>query len=368
ISDAEATFYDYLSISFSYSQLSGEYIFSEDSQTITSSATSFEYIPFNRNPSVSTEDKLNDEDSEMFIDFEIYYDPYNVVYEADIDMDRKKDYKQKIDVDKDGRFDITKYGIEDPKDPENIIWYTIIQDYVSEEVIVDKTMEEEKRTEWFDIEDTAFSDYELNIGRLLGSILSLNRFLKALSSMILPDVDYWAQKSVKQETFETQYTKSHYYSIRLDENRDGYTDTQVAYERSNTVVTYESKDYEKTIIAAKPQNVFSFLGDWIAKNVNSLLGRLTDDPVFNKHLTEEKLDKQDFTGMSSGTASILEASYRKFTKDTSITFTSEYVQEKITVTDWAEGQIEQTRIYQDIFDESDIDSDIVKSLSGAIYT
>ncbi|KKL51498.1 hypothetical protein LCGC14_2294890, partial [marine sediment metagenome] len=161
ISDAEATFYDYLSISFSYSQLSGEYLFEEDSQTITSSSTSFEYLPFNRNPAIGTNNKLNVEDSEFIIDFELFYDPYNVIYEADIDMDGEKDYKQKIDVDKDGRFDITKYGIEDPENPENIIWYTIIQDYVSEEVIVDKTMEEEKRTEWFDIADTAFADYEL---------------------------------------------------------------------------------------------------------------------------------------------------------------------------------------------------------------
>ncbi|KKM95581.1 hypothetical protein LCGC14_1186760, partial [marine sediment metagenome] len=370
ISDAEATFYDYLSISFSYSQLSGDYIFSEDSQTITSSYTSFEYIPFNRNPVISTDNKLNSKDSEIFIGFELFYDPYNVVYEADIDMDGKKDYKQEIDVDKDGRFDITKYGIEDPENPENIIWYSIIQDYVSKEVIVDKTMEEEKITEWFDIEDTAFADYELNIGLLVASIFILPLLLYVLSTMVLPDVDYWAQKSVQQETIETQYVKSHYYSIRLDDDRDGYTDTQVVYERSDTVLQYKSIDYEKTLIAAKPQNVFSYLIEWIAKNVASLLGLATDDLVFNQLLTEEKLDNSDFSGtlINPSTASTLRASYRKFTKDTSITYTSEYVQEKITVTDWAEGQIEQTRIYQDIFDESEIDSDVIKSLTGVIYT
>ncbi|KKN15091.1 hypothetical protein LCGC14_0989530, partial [marine sediment metagenome] len=372
ISDAEATFYDYLSISFSYSGLSGELLFQEDSQTITSSGTSFEYITFNRNPAISTGNKLNDEYSEMFIDFEMFYDPYNVIYEADIDMDGKKDYKQEIDVDKDGRFDITKYGIEDPEDSENIIWYTIIQDYVSKEVIVDKTMEEEKRTEWFDIDDTAFADYKLNIFLLLVSILILPLLLYTLSTMVLPDVDYWAQKSVQQETIETQYVKSHYYSIRRDDNLDGYTDTQIDYERSNTVVQYESKDYEKTIIAAKPQNVFSFIGDWISMNARGLLGAPTDDIVFNKFLTEDKLDNGDFSDTyiqnSPITASTLEATYRKFTKDTSVTFTSEYVQEKITVTDWVDGKIEQTRIYQDVFDESEIDSDVIKSLIGAIYT
>ncbi|KKM80539.1 hypothetical protein LCGC14_1338830, partial [marine sediment metagenome] len=370
ISDPEATFYDYLSISFSYSQLSGEYLFEEDSQTITSSSTSFEYLPFNRNPAVSTNNKLNVDNSEMFIDFEIFYDPYNVIYEADIDMDGKKDYKQEIDVDKDGRIDITKYGIEDPEDPENIIWYSIIQDYVSEEVIVDKTMEEEKRTEWFDIADTAFADYELNIVLLLVSVLILPLLLYTMSTMVLPDVDYWAQKSVKQETVETQYIKSHYYSIRIDEDRDGYTDTQVAYERSNTVVQYKSQDYEKTLIAAKPQNVFTFLGEWIFKNVGSLIGLPLPDLVFNEFLTEEKLDNSDFsdTLIDPGAASALRATYRKFTKDTTVSYTSEYVQEKITVTDWVDGNIEQTRIYRDFFDENEIDSDIINSLSGAIYT
>ncbi|KKL61161.1 hypothetical protein LCGC14_2198090, partial [marine sediment metagenome] len=287
ISDAEATFYDYLTISFSYSALSGEKLFEEDHQTITSSVTSFEYVEFNRNPSISTNNKLNSEDSEMFIDFEIFYDPYNVIYEADIDMDGKKDYKQEIDVDKDGRFDITKYGIEDPENPENIIWYTIIQDYVSKEVIVDKTMEEEKRTKWFDIDDTAFADYELNIILLLVSMLILPLLLYTLSTMVFPDVDYWAQKSVTQETIETQYVRSHYYSIRRDDDLDGYTNTQIDYERSDTVIQYDSIDYEKTIIAAKPQNVFSFIGDWISMNARGLLGAPTDDLVFNNLLTEE---------------------------------------------------------------------------------
>ena len=372
-SDAEATFYDYLTISFSYSALSGENLFEEDHQTITSSATSFEYIEFSRNPSISTNNKLNSEGSEIFIDFEMFYDPYNVIYEADIDMDGKKDYKQEIDVDKDGRFDITKYGVEDPEDPYNIIWYTIIQDYVSEEVIIDKSMEEEKRTEWFDIDDKAFADYELNIFLLLISILVLPLLLYTLSTMVLPDVDYWAQKSLKQETTETQYIKSHYYSIRRDDNLDGYTDTQIDYERSNKVVQYESKDYEKTIITAKPQNIFSFIGDWISMNIMGLLGAPPKDLVFNALLTEDKLDNNDFSGtlipfMNPVTASTLEATYRKFTKDTSVTYTSEFVQEKITVTDWVDGQIEQTRVYQDIFDEGEIDSDVIESLTGAIYT
>ena len=65
--------------------------------------------------------------------------------EADLDMDGKKDFKQTIDVDKDGRVDIVKYGIEDPENPENIIWYTVIQDFYSEEVTVEAEIEEAEK-------------------------------------------------------------------------------------------------------------------------------------------------------------------------------------------------------------------------------
>ncbi|KKN36693.1 hypothetical protein LCGC14_0771070, partial [marine sediment metagenome] len=352
ISDSEATFYDHIAISYSYSALSGENLLDQNSDVITSGATSFKYIPFNRNPFVSTDNTLNDQNSELYIEFEMFSDPFNVIYEADLDMDGRKDYKQEIDIDKDGIFDIIKYGVEDAENPEDIIWYSIIQDVYTEEVTVDKSIEEEKLTEWFDINDAVFSDYGFNVLLLLASILAMPLLLYTLSTMILPDVDYWAQKSITQTATETKYTKSHYYSIRRDDNLDGFIDTQITYEKTDTVVEYVSNDYEKTIIAAKPQNVFQYLGDYIAKSIDAFSGKPTDDNVFNKHLTEEKLDARDFSRYSDSTASMLEATYRKFTKDTTITQTSEFSQEKITVTDWVEGEIEQTRVYQDLFDES----------------
>ncbi|KKN14777.1 hypothetical protein LCGC14_0992710, partial [marine sediment metagenome] len=355
ISDSEATFYDHLTITYSYSALLGEDLLDQNSDAITSGATSFKYIPFNRNPLVSTANTLNNQDSELYIEFEMFSDPFDVIYEADLDMDGRKDYKQEIDLDKDGIFDIIKYGVEDIENPEEIIWYSIIQDVYTEEVTVDKSIEEEKRTEWFDINDAVFSDYGFNVLLLLSSVLALPILLYTLSTMILPDVDYWAQKSITQETTETQYTKTHYYSIRRDDNMDGFIDTQITYEKSDTVIEYISKDYEKTIIAAKPQNVFQYLGDYIAKNIDAFSGKIPQDPVFNRHLTEDRLDNEDFsalTWVSDGTISTLKNTYRKFTKDTILTHTSEFSQEKITVTDWAEGEIEQTRIYQDLFDTS----------------
>ena len=181
---------------------------------------------------------LNNQDSQMFIKFDMFSDPFSVTYEADIDMDRRKDYKQEIDIDKDGRFDIVKYGIEDLENPDRIIWYSIIQDIYREEVIVDKKIEEEKRTEWFDINDAIFSDYYFNVGLLIAAILVIPVLLYTLTTMILPDVDYWAQKSITQEITETQYSKTHYYSVSRDDNIDGFIDTQIVYEKSDTVIEH----------------------------------------------------------------------------------------------------------------------------------
>ncbi len=363
ITDAEDTFFDYLSISFGFSTISGKGIFAEDTQTITSDWTSFEAIDFNRNPDISSSNLLNNPESKMFIDFQVFADPFNVIYEADLDMDGKMEYKQEIDLDKDGRIDITKYGIEDDQDSENIIWYSIIQDYITEEVIVDKDIGQEQRTDWFDIDDTLFSDYEFNLLLLLASILFLPLLAYTLSTMILPDVDYWAQKSVQQKTTETQYTKSRYYSIRLDDNRDGFTDSQVTYERSDTVVEYESADYEKTIIAAKPQNIFTVLGEWIAKNIDSMLGKPPKDLIFNEDLTEDKLDNNDLSYLGESLqASTLQATDRKCTKDTTITYTSDSVSEKITGQDWSKESIKQTRVYLDVFDNEEMDPTILTSL------
>ena len=85
-------------------------------------------------------------------------------------MDGIKDYKQMIDIDKDGRFDVIKYGIESGTD---IIWYSTIQDFETRESMIDRKSENEARTKWFDIDDKAFAHYEVNVLKLIALFLCI---------------------------------------------------------------------------------------------------------------------------------------------------------------------------------------------------
>ena len=359
LSIPEETFYDYLTISFLYSVESGEEIFATDSDTLTSTGSPFEAIDFTRNLILSTSNKLHGYDSGLFINFELYEDDSNIIYEADLDKNNSLDYKQTIDVDRNGEIDIVKYGIKDPEFPGEIIWHTIIQDYETEEVFVKMKSSGELRTKWFDIDDAILAKYSFDPADLL-DILDPEEWLelvdgkniikslaKYLVPMLIPDMDFWAQRSVQQQSTETRYTKSKYYSIRIDFERDGYADKQISYEKTDVVVEYEDLNNEKTIIAAKEQNLITRVFDYIAKSFESLLEGTRTDPVFNDKLTEEKLD-------SGQVNRELRNSYRKFTKTTTSKYIDEYVFEQLIVQDWNEGVIEQTRIYSDEFNGNDM--------------
>ena len=56
-----------------------------------------------------------------------------MIYANDPEQDGITDYKEMIDVDKDGRIDITKYGIADNSIEEGIVWHTVIQDISAKE-------------------------------------------------------------------------------------------------------------------------------------------------------------------------------------------------------------------------------------------
>ena len=130
ITDIEATFYDGIHGSFDYFDNARSYLFTEDYTTITSDKTSFVSNNFTRNPHLGNSPILRGyNEYELYLNFEVSEDQFNVIYEADLNLDGKVDYKQEVDLDKDGRVDITKYGIEDPEDSSGVIWYRIIQDF-----------------------------------------------------------------------------------------------------------------------------------------------------------------------------------------------------------------------------------------------
>ncbi len=113
--------------------------------------------------------------------------------------------------------------------------------------------------------------------------------------------------------------------------------------------------------------------EYAVNSWNTLFHGPQEDLVFNDQLTEEKLDYAD-----EGTLDYilsepilnpelvinqLKATYNKFTKTTDTTYIEDYIIEEITFTDWSEGEIIETRIYSDDFDNNEIDTGIT-----SVYT
>ena len=95
--------------------------------------------------------------------------------------------------------------------------------------------------------------------------------------------------------------------------------------------------------------------------------------MFNDKLTEDKLDRAHEGTLIYLLAepitnpelviNQLKSTYNKFTKTTDTTYIDNYIIEEITFTDWNEGEIVETRIYSDAFDNNEIDTGIT-----SIYT
>ncbi|KKN43167.1 hypothetical protein LCGC14_0705930, partial [marine sediment metagenome] len=359
LSNTKDTFYSNLEVDYQYSTESGSVLFSESSESITSDSTLLEPIDFNRNPDVSNaNNKLINYDTELFDHFEIYKEESSIIYTADIDMDGEPDYKQTIDVDNDGIVDIVRYGIDDPENPNEIYWYTIIQDFKNQEVSISRELQEETRTKWFDIDDKAFANYDFNLGKLLLIVLTLPLLSYHISKMLLPDVDYWAQKSIQTLVNKEEYTQSSYYSIKSDTNRDGFADVQFDFESTKVGTYYEITEYKKTILAAKVQDVFTYLAEYVARSIASLFTGSTEDIIFNNYLKPEHLESGDFSQTNAYTqlnAPTLRATYRKFTENTTTSFIDNFEQSSITVTDWNEGEIEEQRFYTDVFENYEVE-------------
>ena len=273
-------------------------------------------------------------------------------------MDGESDYKQTIDVDGNGVPNIIKYGIDDPEGSGEIYWYTVIQDFESNETKVSQNLEEELRTEWFDIDDQTFAYYDFNVIKLLISILVPPLMLYTLSKMMLPDVDYWAQKSTQRQVNKEEHSKTNFYSVQVDEDRDGLVDKATNFDTTEISINYEVTEFKKTLLAAKLQNVLTFVGEYIMKSVASLFGS-KDDFVFNEFLTEEHLDSNDFSTANLGAimnAPTLRATYRKFTENVTTSYTDTVEHSTLTFLDYYEGEIKEQRIYKDDFKNNEVES------------
>ncbi len=357
LANIEETFYTYVDIDYRFLTTTGM-LFAESSTTIISDLTSFEAIDYCRNPDINDNNKLIGYGSELFDNFEIYQDESSIIYTSDIDMDREPDYKHTIDVNKDGKIDIIRYGIDDPQGSGEIYWHTVIQDFEGMEVNIKQEQPEELRTEWFDLDDRAFANYDFNVKKLIKIVLTLPFLTYHITKMILPDVDYWAQKSTQQLITREEHIKSDFYSVKVDQNRDGIPDSQVDYEKITVDVYYTVDEHRETILAAKRQSIFTYLAEYVASSFSSLFGGSKEDNVFNEKLTKEILESQDFTSCSSFTqknAGVLRSTFRKITQNITTTYIDTFEQATMTIIDYnEEGDIEERRIYKDDFENYEV--------------
>ena len=314
ISDIETTFYDYVSCSFEYSAKEPIILLAESEQYLISDFSSFISIDYTRNTHLSADNSLNGYETRAYINFDIFEDPYNTIYEADLDFDGEVDYKQEIDINKDNRIDIVRYGVEDSEVAGEVIWYRIIQDFEATAKEYSMSQEEEQQTRWFDIdEDLEFEDYNLYAMRII-------------------------QKELISET--TTYTK--FYSVRIDEDLDGYADTQVSYQKVIQVVNYTTSIIENTITAGLPYT--PTWCDWDG------VWRYQYSWVFSDSLKPECFETKIFPeGISNDHQLTLLATYSQYRYITNIHRSDEVTTEKITFTDFEEGEISQIREYSDNF-------------------
>ncbi|MBD3211146.1 MAG: hypothetical protein GF311_00955, partial [Candidatus Lokiarchaeota archaeon] len=361
LTDPEETFYNHLNIDYSYLSESGEVLFAESSDMIGGDHTSFESISYSPNPSLSTNHVLDHYGTELYDNFNTYYDESVIIYAADLESDGEVDYKEVRDLNRDGIYDIIKYGIDDPDYEGQIIWHTIIQHFEDQQTTLDRNLAEKTETQWFDIDDTAFAHCDKDIWQLLFRLENIFLFpiLKNLGKLVIPDLDYWAKKTSQTETTTETTQSSLYYSVKTDVNRDGYADTQMDYEKIEYSTDYTQVESRETIFAAKYRDIYTMIGEYLARSVGSLVVGHIYDLVFTDKLTEAHLKSGDFGGCDYFTqvaGPVLHNTYRKFTEEVTTQYTSQSVgQESITITDYEKGEILEQRTYADDFRTQEID-------------
>ncbi len=357
LQDPTESFYNHVDINFNYISYSGQVLLAENSELITSDLTSFNSIPYCLNPDISIDYELLKYNSGLYDNFELYYDESSIIYEADIDFDGTIEYKHTLDLDRDGIIDVIKYGISDSENEGEIIWHTIIQNFKGYQSKIIRDSEDEVQTKWFDIDDTVFASYNFNVLKLLSMLLCIPTLIDGIASMMLPDVDYWAQKSEYRQISKEESNYYEYYSIIIDENLDGLNDKQLDYERNEILTKYEVTTFKKTILSAKYQDIYSYLGEYIERSIDSFTSNSREDLVFNEALTEDILDLGDFSNCTDhvkNNEEYLRATYRKFKENITSIYKESFTQERLTIIDFDnEGEIEEQRIYSDDFKNSE---------------
>jgi len=317
--DISPTFYDYLIFDFERNSYDPILLFVEDSQTIISDYTSFESIDYTSNVHLGSEQHLRDFNTSLsFTNFKKFSNPYNTIYEADIDFDGEVDYKQEIDIEKDGTIDITRYGIADPEVEGELLWYRIIQDFNSEEKTRYTQYDPILMTDWFNL-DTEAAD------------------------LTTPHV--YARRTTQELTNRFQTTKIKSYSITLDNDLDGYADSYVEYKKVIDIVNTQIDTVEMTALVDLSGSTYSVIfGDSDVRKY-----------ILNRELTPYIIENDKYSQLTYGflfdenLKGEIKLSYTKIGEVINFETTDQTIQETITYTDFEEGEPVSVRTYVDSF-------------------
>ncbi|MHA2338680.1 MAG: hypothetical protein ACXACX_15335 [Candidatus Hodarchaeales archaeon] len=340
ITDMEETFYDEIYGTFEYFDESPMYLLNEDYVTLTSAQTSFNSINFTRNPHLGNSPILKGyNEYEVYLNFEVSEDQFNTIYEADINLDGAVDYKQEIDIDKDGKVDITKYGIEDPENPSQVIWYRIIQDFETVSKTIKKKYEQ-SATEWFDIDDA----------KLVGIV---NTEVDLMGGEQEANIDLWGERIANRYTLleQTQYSK--YYSIRLDDDLDGYADSVVEYTQETNVVEYTIDAEHETLIGERILSLIEDFGYSVKDILDMTYSQFQADVPewasilawdYDGHYYDD-LDETYYTSKFN----TLQSFSAVYLETLHLDYRSSETEEILTYYDLDKGEVVETRSYEDKF-------------------
>ncbi|MHA2101048.1 MAG: hypothetical protein ACW99A_20450, partial [Candidatus Kariarchaeaceae archaeon] len=314
----EDTFYDYLTCYFDYQVIEPSALFFENSKLITSDATSFNSIDFTRNDDLSVSNRLSRyNESELYLNFEIFEDPYHVMYVADIDSDGIPDYMQQIDTDGDGEFNIVMYGLNDRGEP---LWYHRILETETYETDFIPNIEE-KETQWFDIDDDKILE------------LVQDSTIKDRMEDGPLDYDMFGRRAMETTTYTetTRYVKT--YNVIFDDDGDGYADRQVIYQKARETTEFTVLIYDKTILAGVEEEE-------------------KEEKYFKDDLTFEHFETGIFpASIPADIVSQLTASYVRYDDLSSSSKSEQSTSETLTFVDWDHDHMIQMREYKDAFDD-----------------
>ncbi|KKL47771.1 hypothetical protein LCGC14_2332200, partial [marine sediment metagenome] len=207
----------------------------------------------------------------------------------------------------------------------NIIWYRVIVDFkaksprTEEEKILNPkiprpipiTTETKKSTKWFELDITKI--YPGYIDGFLG-------YSSKLSEQDKEELrnnkgrNFHAKRSIHEKITTTQFSENRTYTVKLDEDKDGFVDSEMVYHYTSNTIETHAEITKDTYIAT--ENLVKILEENDIKDIDLFLA--TPDEEIRRELKY----------------------FQKYTEFTSINTSNQYVYEDIQFHDYEYGENE----------------------------